>query len=161
MARAVWKSSRDAGLVSGLYMLVFEKRVVFCGDTTINIDPTAEQIAQIAYAASWLVRTLGITPRIAMLSFSNFGSVRHPDTDKVARAVELLVRAPLDDGDVHARQRQLARQHQPRRTSPNDHHGMLGHSLLPVPQVFCIVRQISADNSAGGPGAGRKSPGVL
>jgi len=80
----------NAGVVSGVYMLVFEKQVVFCGDTTINIDPTAEQIAQIAYAASWLVRTLGITPRIAMLSFSNFGSVRHPDTDKVARAVELL-----------------------------------------------------------------------
>jgi malate dehydrogenase (oxaloacetate-decarboxylating)(NADP+) len=79
-----------AGVVSGVYMLVFEKHVVFCGDTTINIDPTAEQIAQIAYAASWLVRTFGITPRIAMLSFSNFGSVRHPDTDKVARAVEIL-----------------------------------------------------------------------
>jgi malate dehydrogenase (oxaloacetate-decarboxylating)(NADP+) len=79
-----------AGLVSGVYMLVFEKHVVFCGDTTVNIDPSAEQLAQIAYAASRLVRTLGITPRIAMLSFSNFGSVRHPDADKVARAVELL-----------------------------------------------------------------------
>ncbi|HEU4630841.1 MAG TPA: NADP-dependent malic enzyme [Gemmatimonadaceae bacterium] len=79
-----------AGLVSGMYMLVFEKHVVFCGDTTVNIDPTAEELAQIAYAASWLVRTFGIEPRIAMLSFSNFGSVRHPDAQKVARAVELL-----------------------------------------------------------------------
>ena len=42
----------QAGLVSGMYMLVFEKHVVFCGDTTVNIDPTAEQLAQIAYAAA-------------------------------------------------------------------------------------------------------------
>ena len=80
-----------AGIVSGLYMLVFEHHVVICGDTTVNIDPTAEQLAQIAYAASRIVRsTLGIEPRIAMLSFSNFGSVRHPETEKVARAVALL-----------------------------------------------------------------------
>src|SRR5919199_2712270 len=79
-----------SGLVSGLYMLVFERHVVFLGDTTVNIDPTAEQVAQIGYAASRIVRTLGITPKIAMLSFSNFGSVRHPETEKMARAVQLL-----------------------------------------------------------------------
>src|SRR6476659_11026122 len=71
-------------------MLVFEKHVIFCGDTTVNIDPTAEQLAQIAYSAGRIVRTLGITPRISMLSFSNFGSVRHPEAEKVARAVQLL-----------------------------------------------------------------------
>jgi len=64
-----------AEIVSGLYMLVFEKHVIFCGDTTVNIDPTAEQLAQIAYSAGRIVRTFGITPKIAMLSFSNFGSV--------------------------------------------------------------------------------------
>src|SRR5687767_15051752 len=79
-----------AGLVSGLYMLVFDKQVVFCGDTTVNIDPTAEELAQIAYSAGRIVRTFGIEPKIAMLSFSNFGSVRHPEPQKVARAVQLL-----------------------------------------------------------------------
>ncbi len=79
-----------AEIVSGLYMLVFEKHVIFCGDTTVNIDPSAEQLAQIAYSAGRIVRTFGIEPRIAMLSFSNFGSVRHPEAAKVARAVELL-----------------------------------------------------------------------
>ena len=79
-----------AEVVSGLYMLVFDKHVIFCGDTTVNIDPSAEQLAQIAYSACRIVRTLGITPRIAMLSFSNFGSVRHPEAEKVARAVQLL-----------------------------------------------------------------------
>jgi malate dehydrogenase (oxaloacetate-decarboxylating)(NADP+) len=79
-----------AGIVSGMYMLVFEKHVIFCADTTVNIDPTAEQLAQIGYAASRITRTLGIEPRVAMLSFSNFGSVRHPHSEKMARAVELL-----------------------------------------------------------------------
>lgn len=78
------------GLVSGVYLLVFEKHVVFCADTTVNIEPTAEQLAQIAHSASRLVRTLGLTPKVAMLSFSNFGSVRHPAAEKVARAVQLL-----------------------------------------------------------------------
>jgi len=79
-----------AGLAAGMYMLVFEKRVVLFGDTTVNINPNAEQLAQIALGASRVVKTLGLTPRIAMLSFSNFGSVRHPHTQKVAEAVRIL-----------------------------------------------------------------------
>jgi len=79
-----------AGLVSGMYMLVFERQVVFCADTTVNIDPTAEQVAQIAFAASRIARTIGMEPKIALLSFSNFGSVRHPQAEKMARAAELL-----------------------------------------------------------------------
>ncbi len=94
-----------AGIVSGLYMLVFEQHVVVCGDTTVNIDPTAEQLSQIAVAAARITRTLGIEPRIAMLSFSNFGSVRHPETEKVALAVRLLrERDPslVVDGEMQA-----------------------------------------------------------
>ncbi len=94
-----------AEIVSGLYMLVFEKHVIFCGDTTVNIDPTAEQLAQIAYSAGRVVRTFGITPKIAMLSFSNFGSVRHPEAEKVAKAVAILrKRDPslIVDGEMQA-----------------------------------------------------------
>ena len=94
-----------AGLVSGMYLLVFEKHLVFCADTTVNIDPTAEQLAQIAYSASRIARTMGVEPRIAMLSFSNFGSVRHPDAEKMARAVQLLrQRDPslVVDGEMQA-----------------------------------------------------------
>ena len=94
-----------AGLVSGMYMLVFDRHVVFCADTTVNIDPTAEQLAQIAYAAARIVRTFGIEPRLAMLSFSNFGSVRHPDAEKVSRAVALVrQRDPnlVVDGEMQA-----------------------------------------------------------
>ena len=94
-----------AGIVSGLYMLVFEHHVAILGDTTVNIEPTAENLAQIAYAAARIARTLGIEPRIAMLSFSNFGSVRHPEAEKVARAVALLrERDPslVVDGEMQA-----------------------------------------------------------
>jgi malate dehydrogenase (oxaloacetate-decarboxylating)(NADP+) len=94
-----------AGLVSGMYMLVFDKHVVFCADTTVNIDPTAEQLAQIAYSAARIVRTFGIEPRLAMLSFSNFGSVRHPDAERVSRAVALVrQRDPnlVVDGEMQA-----------------------------------------------------------
>lgn len=95
----------NAEIVSGLYMLVFEKHVIFCGDTTVNIDPTAEQLAQIAYSAGRIVRTFGIAPKIAMLSFSNFGSVRHPEAEKVAKAVAILrERDPslVVDGEMQA-----------------------------------------------------------
>ncbi len=94
-----------AEVVSGLYMLVFDKHVIFCGDTTVNIDPTAEQLARIAYSTGRIVRTFGLTPRIAMLSFSNFGSVNHAEAKKVARAVELLrARDPelMVDGEMQA-----------------------------------------------------------
>jgi malate dehydrogenase (oxaloacetate-decarboxylating)(NADP+) len=94
-----------AEIVSGLYMLVFEKHVIFLGDTTVNIDPTAEQLAHIAYSAGRIVRTFGIAPRIAMLSFSNFGSVSHPEAEKVAKAVAILrKRDPtlVVDGEMQA-----------------------------------------------------------
>ena len=98
-------ANSKAGLVAGLYMLVFEKHVVFCGDTTVNIEPTSEQLAQIAYAAARIVRAFGQTPRVAMLSFSNFGSVRHPEAARVAEAVRLLrQRDPslMVDGEMQA-----------------------------------------------------------
>jgi malate dehydrogenase (oxaloacetate-decarboxylating)(NADP+) len=94
-----------AEVVSGLYMLVFDKHVIFCGDTTVNIDPTAEQLAQIAVSAGRIVRTFGIEPKIAMLSFSNFGSVKHPEAEKVAQAVRLvreLDPSLIVDGEMQA-----------------------------------------------------------
>jgi malate dehydrogenase (oxaloacetate-decarboxylating)(NADP+) len=92
-------------LVSGMYMLVTDRHVVFCADTTVNINPTAEQVAQIGFAASRIARTMGIVPRIAMLSFSNFGSVKHPEAEKMARAAQLLkARDPtlIVDGEMQA-----------------------------------------------------------
>jgi malate dehydrogenase (oxaloacetate-decarboxylating)(NADP+) len=95
----------DVGLASGLYMLVFDKHVIFCGDTTVNIEPTAEQLAQIAISAAGLVANFGQVPKVAMLSFSNFGSVKHPEADKMAHAVQILrERRPemVVDGEMQA-----------------------------------------------------------
>ena len=91
--------------VSGIYMMVLPQQTFFFADCTVNIDPDAETLAEIASAAAHFVQRLGIEPRVALLSFSNFGSVRHPDADKVQRAVALLhEREPAlqADGEMQA-----------------------------------------------------------
>jgi malate dehydrogenase (oxaloacetate-decarboxylating)(NADP+) len=76
---------------AGLYMLAFPNReLLFFADTTVNIDPDAETLADVAMLCARFVRELGIEPRVAMVSFSNFGSARHPESDKVADAVRLI-----------------------------------------------------------------------
>ena len=92
--------------VSGLHMVAFRDRdPLFFADTTVNIDPDPETLAEIAISAARFVRDLGIEPRIGMLSFSNFGSVRHPEAAKVREAVDWIKRlAPklLVDGEMQA-----------------------------------------------------------
>ena len=91
--------------VAGLYMMVLESEMVFFADTTVNIDPDAQTLAETALLAADFVRRLGLEPRVAMLSFSNFGSVRSPDSDKVRQAAEIVKqRAPTleIDGEMQA-----------------------------------------------------------
>jgi malate dehydrogenase (oxaloacetate-decarboxylating)(NADP+) len=91
--------------VHGLYMMVFKKGVFFLADATVCIDPTSEELAETAILAAEMARMLEIEPRIAMLSFSNFGSVKHPHPLKVKRAVEIVKeRAPqlVVDGEMQA-----------------------------------------------------------
>ncbi|HEU0055464.1 MAG TPA: phosphate acyltransferase, partial [Longimicrobium sp.] len=76
--------------VAGLYMMVMKHELMFFADTTVNIEPDAETLAETATLSAAFVRRLGLTPRVAMLSFSNFGSARHPQSEKVRRAVELV-----------------------------------------------------------------------
>jgi malate dehydrogenase (oxaloacetate-decarboxylating)(NADP+) len=76
--------------VSGLYVIATNKAVYFFADTTVNIEPTAEQLAEIAILSAEVARWFDVEPRVAMLSFSNFGSTRHPLADKVRRATALV-----------------------------------------------------------------------
>jgi len=95
----------DSRIVAGLYMMVFKNDLVFFADTTVNIDPSAEELAEIAILAADETRNFDIEPRIAMLSFSNFGSVRHPLSNKVARATEIVKKQRPDleiDGEMQA-----------------------------------------------------------
>jgi malate dehydrogenase (oxaloacetate-decarboxylating)(NADP+) len=91
--------------VAGLYIMIVRDRVFFFTDATVNIDPTAEDLAEIAILAADLAQELDIEPRIAMLSFSNFGSTRHPFAEKVRQAVEIVRERRPDlcvDGEMQA-----------------------------------------------------------
>lgn len=91
--------------VSGAYILIFKDRIFFLSDTTVNIDPDAEQLADIALLTASFARRFDIEPRVAMLSFSNFGSNPHPAALKVKRATELVVAADPElmvDGEMQA-----------------------------------------------------------
>jgi len=91
--------------VSGLYILILKDRVFLFADTTVNIDPSIEDLAEIALLSADTARRFGFEPRLAMISFSNFGSNRHPLADKVRDAVALVRRLrpglPID-GEMQA-----------------------------------------------------------
>jgi malate dehydrogenase (oxaloacetate-decarboxylating)(NADP+) len=80
----------DVERVSGAYVLILRDRVFFLADTTVNIEPTPEELAETALLTVEFARRFGIVPRVAMLSFSNFGSNKHPAARKVRRAVEIV-----------------------------------------------------------------------
>jgi malate dehydrogenase (oxaloacetate-decarboxylating)(NADP+) len=91
--------------VSGLYILMLKDRTFFFADTTVNIEPTAEDLAEIALLTADAVRRFDIEPRLALISFSNFGSNTHANAIKVRRAVELLKKARPDlpvEGEMQA-----------------------------------------------------------
>ncbi|MFH1620001.1 MAG: NADP-dependent malic enzyme, partial [bacterium] len=91
--------------VSGLYMLIMKKETYFVADTTVNIEPTAEDLAEIALLAAETVRRFDVEPKIAMLSFSNFGSAPHTLSEKVKQAVDIVKRKAPDlmiDGEMQA-----------------------------------------------------------
>jgi malate dehydrogenase (oxaloacetate-decarboxylating)(NADP+) len=95
----------DVKRVSGAYVLILQDRLFFLADTTVNIDPTPEELAEIARLTVDLARRFGAVPRVAMLSFSNFGSNQHPVARKVRRAVEIVRSLDPDlevDGEMQA-----------------------------------------------------------
>jgi malate dehydrogenase (oxaloacetate-decarboxylating)(NADP+) len=90
---------------AGAYVMIICGQVYIFSDATVNIDPSAEDLASIASLAADFAERLGLTPRVAMLSFSNFGSVQHPLSAKVRRATELVRAQRPDlavDGEVQA-----------------------------------------------------------
>ena len=85
-------------------MMLFKQQVYFFADTTVNIDPTAEDLADIAILTADEARFFDIEPRVAMLSFSNFGSNAHPNAHKVQDAVRFIKSLRPDiqvDGEIN------------------------------------------------------------
>jgi malate dehydrogenase (oxaloacetate-decarboxylating)(NADP+) len=92
--------------VAGCYPMVTRKGdLFFLADTSVNVDPTAEDLVEIALCTAEEARRFNVVPRVAMLSFSSFGSTKHPSCDKVRKAVELLHKADptlIVDGEIMA-----------------------------------------------------------
>jgi malate dehydrogenase (oxaloacetate-decarboxylating)(NADP+) len=89
-ALQILKTRPGVKQVSGAYLLMFKGRTLVLADTTVSINPDAEQLAEIAIQTADTARRFNIEPRVAMISFSNFGSTRHPEAEKVREAVEIL-----------------------------------------------------------------------
>ena len=104
-ALQIFGTTPGARVASGVYLMIVEDRSYFFTDTTVNINPDAETLADIAILGADFAKTLDIEPRVAMLSFSNFGSTPHPLSHKVRDAVELVRARRPDlavDGEMQA-----------------------------------------------------------
>jgi malate dehydrogenase (oxaloacetate-decarboxylating)(NADP+) len=91
--------------VAGMYILMTKKGPLFLADTTVNFNPTAEELANIAIMVAKEVRNFGITPNVAMLSYSNFGSSNSPEAKLVAKARDIVKQVEPDlviDGEMQA-----------------------------------------------------------
>ena len=91
--------------VSGLYILATKEKAFFLADTSINVDPNSEDIADIALQAADFVTNFDMIPRVALLSYSNFGSSRGQSPNKMAKALEIIQKRDpnlIVDGEMQA-----------------------------------------------------------
>ncbi len=104
-ALQIIKKRPEVARVAGMYMLLFKNQIICCADTTVNIDPTAQELADIAILTAETAKRFDIEPRIAMLSFSNFGSAEHELSLKVKEATEIVKKKDpslMVDGEMQA-----------------------------------------------------------
>jgi malate dehydrogenase (oxaloacetate-decarboxylating)(NADP+) len=95
----------DVKKVAGMYIILRPQGPLFLADTTVNLNPTAEELADITLLTAKEVRQFNIEPRIAMLSYSNFGSSTTPEARMVAQAYEIVKQKEPDlivDGEIQA-----------------------------------------------------------
>ncbi|MGB0422759.1 MAG: phosphate acyltransferase, partial [Flavobacteriales bacterium] len=95
----------DAKQVAGMYIVETKKGPIFFADTTVNVDPTPEEIVDITLLVDKTVRKLRITPKIALLSYSNFGSATGKDAEKMKKATAFLHKnypEMIVDGEIQA-----------------------------------------------------------
>jgi len=97
--------AQSGSRIAGMYMMLTEKGPVFFGDTTVNADPTSEELVDITVLLDKAIRKMGVEPRIALLSYSNFGSNEGETPQKVRKAAQILhEKYPtiIVDGDLQA-----------------------------------------------------------
>jgi malate dehydrogenase (oxaloacetate-decarboxylating)(NADP+) len=109
----------DTRRVAGFYIILYRDRMLFLADTTVNMYPSAEVLADIAINTAQAARFFGQTPKVAFLSYSNFGSVRSPDLERIAAALRIVRQrepALMVDGEMQAQyaiNAALRKQHYP------------------------------------------------
>ena len=104
-ALQVHHTAQGVTRAAGVYIMIVEDKVFLFTDATVNIDPTAEDLAEIAILAADFAKKIEIDPHVAFLSFSNFGSTPHPLSDKVRKAVSMVHARRPDlrvDGEMQA-----------------------------------------------------------
>jgi malate dehydrogenase (oxaloacetate-decarboxylating)(NADP+) len=104
-ALRIHHTREGAARAAGVYIMIVDDQVYLFTDATVNIDPSAEDLAEIACLAANFAKTIELEPRVAFLSFSNFGSTPHPLSEKVAKAVEIVKERCPDftyDGEMQA-----------------------------------------------------------
>jgi len=109
---AIWPALNIIGMragqreAAGCYAMITQHgNIYLLADATVNIEPSSEDLAEIAILTADMARRFDLQPRVAMLSFSNFGSTRHPLADKVQRATEIVKRREpglMVDGEMQA-----------------------------------------------------------
>lgn len=90
---------------AGLYIMITKKGPLFFADTTINEDPTAEELAALSLQTADVLRRINIPPKVALLSYSNFGSSQNPEPRKLQKALEIIQERDaslLVDGEMQA-----------------------------------------------------------
>jgi len=140
---------------SALHLLVLKDQLFFCADTMINIDPTAEELAEIACLAADTARFFDVDPRVALLSFSSFGSVSHPIARRAAQAVRLVnTRRPdiVIDGEMHldtAVVEEIVRQHYPHSRIKGDANVLIFPALASGNIGYKLVQRLGHAEAVG------------
>jgi malate dehydrogenase (oxaloacetate-decarboxylating)(NADP+) len=132
--------SPGAKVAVGMYMMVMQNSVKFFGDTVFNIFPDADTLADIAVQMADAVQSMGVTPRVAMISYSNFGSVRHPDVTRIHRTIEIVRQRRPDleiDGEM-----------QPEVALEPERHAEYGFSRLKRPANTLVFSSLASGNAA-------------
>ena len=130
-----------AKVAVGMYMIVMQNTVRFFGDTVFNIFPDAETLANITVQMADAVQGFGVTPRVAMISYSNFGSVRHPDVTRIHHTIDLVreLRPALEiDGEM---QPEIA-------LDPERRKQVYGFSRLTGPANTLVFSSLASGNAA-------------
>lgn len=158
-------TEEQMGKIAGMYMLLTKKGPLFLADTTVNFNPTAEELAEITLLVAKAVRNLNIKPRIAMLSYSNFGSSNSPEAKLVSEATRLVKeRNPslIIDGEMQSNlafNQEILRENYPFSTLVNENINVLIFPNLSAGNIaYNLMKEVGGVDAVGPILLGIKKP---